>query len=145
MDTSVAVKWEAIEGVEKYTDLFYVDLKHVDDNIHRKYVGASNKLIIKNIEKIANEVPPEKVVIRIPFIPTVNGDKTSIERIADFIKRLEVPWSVHLLPYHRMAERKYRLIGRKYPMKGFHPPTREEVNRGVESYRRLDIGVEVVW
>jgi len=144
VDTSGAVEWETIGTAEKYTDIFFVDLKHVDNHIHQKYVGANNQVIIKNIEKMSNEFPPEKVVLRIPFIPTVNTDNASIEKIAKFIKKLNVPWKIQLLPYHCLAERKYRLMGRQYPMKKVRCSTKEEIEREAELYRHLDIDVEVV-
>jgi len=144
VDTSLAVKWEAIESVEKHTDLFYVDLKHVDDHVHRKYVGASNQSILKNIERMSKEISPEKVIIRIPFVPGVNDDKVSIERMAKYVRRLRAEWRIHLLPYHCLGERKYSLVGREYPFKNFHPPTDDEIEKGVQYYRRWDLDVEVI-
>lgn len=144
VDTSAAVKWEAIKIVEEYTDLFYVDLKHPDDHTHRKYVRGSNKLILRNIERMSKEIPPEKVVIRIPFIPGVSGDKTTIDGIAKYVKRLRAEWLVHLLPYHCLGERKYSLVGREYPFKNFHPPTEGEIEKGARYYRRWDLDVDVI-
>lgn len=144
VDTSLFVKWEAIELVEKYTDLFYVDLKHVDDGVHQKYVGASNKLIKRNIERMVKEIASEKVTIRIPFVPGVNGDKISIERIAKYIRGLKIGGPIYLLPYHSFGERKYRLMGRKYPLKNFRPPTEADINKGIELYQYWGLDVEVI-
>jgi pyruvate formate lyase activating enzyme len=144
VDTSAAVEWKAIKMVEPFTDLFYVDIKHVDQDIHKKYVGAGYELILSNIRTMAKEIPHEKVVIRIPFIPKVNGDKESISRIAYFIRSLDVMWPVQLLPYHRFGERKYRLIGREYGMKNTQLPTDGEIKKGQELYHRYDVATEVV-
>lgn len=144
VDTSVAVKWEAIERVERYTDLFYVDLKHVDGYVHQKYVGADNQLILRNLERMSEEISPEKMVIRIPFIPQVNGNKTSIEKIGKYLKSLKIKWPVHLLPYHSDGERKYRLLGRGFSCWNIHSPTETEIKKGVETYRRVGIHVEVI-
>ncbi len=144
VDTSVAVKWEAIERVKRYTDLFYVDLKHVDDRVHQKYAGAKNQLILRNLERMTEEISPEKMVIRIPFIPQVNGNETSIRRIGKYLKRLKIECAIHLLPYHSYGERKYRLLGRKSSCRNIHSPTEAEIKKGVEMYRRTGIYAEVI-
>lgn len=144
LDTSAGVPWEVIAATDTYTNLFYVDLKHVDDRIHRKYVGVSNQQVLKNIKRMANEICGEKVVIRIPLVTKMNRDRESIKKIASFIKSLNVIWPIHLLPYHRMGERKYRLIGRNYTMADILPPTEEEIGEAVESYRHFHIEVKVI-
>jgi len=144
VDTSASVKWEDIESVKRYTDLFYVDLKHVDDRFHQKYVGASNQLILRNLERMSEEISPEKMVIRIPFIPQLNGDKPSIERMGRYLKGLKIRWPVHLLPYHSYGQRKYRLLGREFSYWNIHFPTEMEMRKGVETYRRMGIRAEVI-
>ncbi len=144
VDTSVAVKWEAIERVKRYTDLFYVDLKHVDCRVHQKYVGADNELILSNLERMSEEISPEKMVIRIPFIPRINGDETSIGKIGKYLKSLKIKRSVHLLPYHSYGKRKYRLLGREFSCWNTRSLTETEIKKGVETYRRMGIHVEVI-
>jgi len=144
IDTSAAVDWESIEAVKDFTDLFYVDLKHVDDDIHRRYAGGSNQPILENIRRMAKEFHQEKVAIRIPFIPGVNNDEKSIEGIASFIKSLDTPCPVHLLPYHRLGERKYGLLGLKYGMEDIHPPAPEEIKRGLDLYHKFEIEISPV-
>jgi pyruvate formate lyase activating enzyme len=93
---------------------------------------------------MSKEIPPEKVVIRIPFIPGVNGDRASIVGMAKYLKRLRAEWLVHLLPYHCLGERKYRLIGRDYPFKDVYPPTEEEIEKGIRYFRRWHLDAEVI-
>jgi len=144
VDTSAAVEWKAIKMVEPFTDLFYVDIKHVDEDIYKKYVGAGYELILSNIRKTAKEIRHEKVVLRIPFIPTVNVEREGIAKIANFIRSLDVMWPVHLLPYHRFGERKYRLIGREYLMENIHPPTEDGIKKGQKLYHRYNVFTHVV-
>lgn len=144
IDTCLAVDWETIKRVDSFVDLFYVDLKHVDDDVHRKYTRASNRLILENLQKMAEEIDARKIVIRVPFIPSINGDQESIAGIARILRSLDARWPVHLLPYHRLGQRKYRIIGREYRMKGIVPPTQEELRKGLERYRSQNIEAEMI-
>ena len=50
VDTSGAVAWKTFEIVLPYTDMFLYDLKHMDDTCHQERTGASNSIIIDNLQ-----------------------------------------------------------------------------------------------
>jgi pyruvate formate lyase activating enzyme len=139
LDTSAAVAWESIEAAAEYTDLFYVDLKHVDEAAHRTFTGRGNREILKNIRHLFQAFDPSRITIRIPFIPGFNDDEESIRSIAVFLNSLAGCRTVHLLPYHRLGEKKYRLVGLEYGMGKTRLPTPEEIRKGVENYIKLGI------
>jgi pyruvate formate lyase activating enzyme len=144
VDTSAAVDWESITRVVPLTDLFYVDLKLVDSELHKKYVGTCNQQILKNIERMSREWDPGKGALRIPFIPGVNSDAGDISKISSFIKNLGASWPIHLLPYHRLGENKYRLISRECPMTGTLPAHEGQIKKGIEEYRHCGLTVEAM-
>ncbi len=55
VDTSGAASWKDFEKIRNYVDLFLYDLKLIDDDLHQKYTGVSNKRAHKNIMKIIIE------------------------------------------------------------------------------------------
>ena len=73
VDTCGYVSYENIKKVLEYTDLFLFDLKLMDDAMHQKYTGASNKLILENFEKLSSDAKKTdaKIWIRTPLIPDV--------------------------------------------------------------------------
>lgn len=144
VDTSFHVPWEGIEAVEEWVDIFYVDLKHVDEGIHMEYTGRSNRSILKNIERIAKGISSDKVVIRIPFIPRVNSDETSQRRMANYIKNLNGKWPIHLLPYHRLGVEKYKWLGLKNQGRYFRLPKDEELVKAQNIFQQLGLFVEVI-
>lgn len=56
------------------------------------------------------------VVIRVPVIPAFNMDIETLSGIVDLAGKLGIT-HVNFLPYHRYAQGKYTLLGRKY----WHP------------------------
>ena len=48
VDTTGYVKWEIIEQVMPYTDLFLYDLKCMDSALHKQVIGVPNELILEN-------------------------------------------------------------------------------------------------
>ena len=67
LDTSGFAPWKTIEKIKDKIDLFLYDIKLLDDELHQKYTGVSNKLILKNFEKLDKE--GRNLIIRFPIIP----------------------------------------------------------------------------
>lgn len=108
--------WENIEKVLKHTDLIITDIKHMDDEKHKKYTKVSNKLILENLKKLAER--KYDIILRIPVIPNVNDDMENIEATANFILN-EMNGSVRtlqLLSFMRLGEEKYESLGIPYKM-----------------------------
>ncbi|WP_394884351.1 glycyl-radical enzyme activating protein [Clostridium butyricum] len=112
METTGYADESVIEDVMPWVDLVLMDFKTIDESMHFKYTGVSNKIILENAKKIVNLVP--EVIARVPVIPGFNADESSINAIAKYVKELERIKEVHLLPYHRFGVNKYACIGRKY-------------------------------
>ncbi len=99
---------KAIEGV----DLVLMDIKHTDPQVHKKYIGQDNTLIMKNLRHLI--ASGKKFYIRIPLIPGVNDTKDNMEKTAELLKDAKGLERVELLPYHKTAGAKYAMIGREY-------------------------------
>ena len=87
------------------------DLKLVDDSLHKRYTGVSNRAIIDNFRTLA--ASRTDFVIRTPLIPTVTDTESNLRAIASLLKENGVSY-IELLPYNQMAGAKYRLAGKAY-------------------------------
>lgn len=112
VDTNFYVNWEKIEEVMPYIDLFLIDLKAVDQDIHIKFTGVSNKLILDNIVKLSGS--GKKFWIRIPIIPNLNDFDAEIKNIISFIKTIKNYQGIYILPFHQIGKHKYRYLGINY-------------------------------
>ena len=75
--------------------------------------GADAALIMDNLRRAA-ALSPEKIVLRVPVIPTFNFDSAAIESIFNLAAELGIR-EVHLLPYHTLGKGKYEQLGGSYP------------------------------
>ena len=106
VDTCGNVPWTSIESVIPYTDTFLFDVKAIDDDIHIKCTGVSNKLILSNLKKLDEQ--GASIEIRIPYVPKFNA--CDIKNIAEFVNGLKNVKKVRVLPYHNYASGKYSAL-----------------------------------
>lgn len=103
-----------VSGIPEKLDFIYIDLKCMDDEIHRKVTGSTNKTILSNLKHLA-EKHSSKIIISVPVVPGVNDSAEQIKPIADYCKNLGI-YKIRLLPYHSLGESKYYDLGRDYQM-----------------------------
>ena len=126
VDTSGYGAEETIKDIVPYVDLFLYDLKSMDDSIHKKYMGVSNKLILENL-KLIGELGGN-IFIRIPLIPGVNDSREQLQSFISFIKNLKGILQVNILPYHNISQEKYNRLKREYQCEDIKEPTTEELD-----------------
>jgi len=113
VDTTLFAKPQTVEKVMQETDLFLVDLKHMDSSKHLYYCGVPNERILSNLTMIAEA--GKDYIIRIPLITGVNADAINITETARFLSTL--PWKrrmINLLPFHEIANSKHEKMGTVY-------------------------------
>ena len=104
IDTSGAVPYSAIRAVLPYTDRFLYDIKAIDEQLHLRCTGRSNKEILENLPRLL--LDGGEAEIRIPFVPEYN--KGEIPKIAAYLAALpKKPTGVRVLAFHPYAGSKY--------------------------------------
>lgn len=114
IETTGYASEETIDKLIPLVDLVLLDIKHLDDEKHKKYVHVSNEIIVRNAKKIATL--GTELIIRVPVIPQFNCDENSISDIAKFAKSLNGVKHIDLLPYHKLGANKYENLGLDYTM-----------------------------
>ena len=117
IETALYVNPRNIDEVAPYVDLFITDIKQMDSEIHKKFTGAPNELILSNIKKIVDMNKP--LIIRIPIIPGFNDNEEFIDKAADFIlneldNKIEM---IQMLKYRPLGEEKAQTIDLPLQMK----------------------------
>lgn len=126
VDTTGFAKRDILLKIAKETDLFLYDLKHMDAKEHKKWTGVDNKLILENLNTLA-EIGAN-IVIRIPFINGVNTDEVNVRETAKFISSLSgAPKLVNLLPFHNIAQKKHEKLGQSCELNSMTAPTEKEL------------------
>jgi len=139
VDTTLYARSAVVREVMEYTDLFLVDLKHMDAAKHQFFCGTSNQLILSNIRLLADS--GKEFIIRIPLIKGINADEENITESARFLASLSRKPVVNLLPYHDIGKGKHEKRGTIYnPDKiSMTTPTKEEQQRCMDIFRQYGI------
>jgi pyruvate formate lyase activating enzyme len=118
IETCGHTQWDVFERLLPYLDNILFDVKHIDNEIHQKFTGIGNALILANLRRLAELNAP--ITIRVPLIPGFNAAPTSIRAIARFLLSLNgAVKAIDLLPYHTLSRAKYKALGRDYPWEDY--------------------------
>jgi pyruvate formate lyase activating enzyme len=139
VDTAGAAPWAVVERIRRHVDLFLYDLKLMDDARHRRHVGASNRLILDNLERLA--AAGGRILVRMAIIPGINDDEQNLTAVGEFVRSLEGVPEITILPYHGTAPEKYRLLGRRYQLDRTVAPTPERMEEIAARLRRHGVAV----
>lgn len=111
VDTSGLAPWKDLESIAAITDLFLYDIKHLDDEVHRRYTGASNLQILSNLQRLG--ALGSRIWVRVPVIPGFNDAPSHLRAIGHLAAGIDGVERVCLLPYHPLGEDKLRRQGRE--------------------------------
>ena len=133
IDTCGFAPWENYEKLLPYVDTFLYDLKLMNPERHKKFMGRDNALILENLIKLnkANA----NINIRLPLIEPVNAFDEDMKAVIDFLKENNIRVvKTNLLPYHNTGSHKYEKLGEDYKGIEFKRPTDERLHEIMEMF-----------
>ena len=131
IETSAFGSWDTLESLLPHCNLVFVDLKHINSDVHQRLTGVRNEGILNNIRKLAGYVVNAKaprMILRLPVIPGLNNDEKTMRETGRFIASLPGPVEVNLLSYHSLGAGKYEMIDLVYELNSLAPLERSVLN-----------------
>lgn len=113
-----------IDDLLKYTDLVLLDIKHIDNDEHKKLTGLPNTNIL-DFAKYLSEIE-KPVWIRHVVVPEVTYNEKYLKELGVFLADLKNIKALDVLPYHNMAVPKYENLGINYPLINIPPLSKSE-------------------
>lgn len=141
IETTGFAKTEVVKRLLPFLDTVLMDIKHINSQKHKEFTKQSNEQILENAKVIANEA--QKLIIRVPVIPTFNDTVGEIADIAEFAASLPNVDEIHLLPYHNMGRDKYTGLGRDYGMGDLKSPTNELMGVLVQTAQKYGLKAKI--
>ncbi|MCK9302116.1 MAG: glycyl-radical enzyme activating protein [Sphaerochaetaceae bacterium] len=92
-----------------FIDLFMVDLKVFDEDLHRKWTGMGNGAILGNLEELDRR--GKDFEVHTPVVEGVNDNEEEIRRIVRFLRSFAHLSRYKLLGYHPFGLSKYDKFG----------------------------------
>lgn len=100
IESSMIWPWIHVEPLITEADMVMTDIKTMNDALHRKWTGASNALLLDNLQRLACLGKP--LIIRTPLVPDENDTADQVRAIAAFAATLPTLTYYELLPVHTL-------------------------------------------
>lgn len=113
------------EELMKVTDVFLLDIKHIDDEKHRELTGRTNENILDMAKCLSEH--GKKIWIRHVLVPQITDDDEYLKQLRAFIDTLKTVERVEVLPYHTLGVFKWENLNIPYELKDIEPPTTERI------------------
>lgn len=115
------------ERLVKSTDLVMLDIKHIDDEEHKKLTGQSNENILAFARFLSDR--GVSVWIRHVVVPNITDNDEYLFRLGQFLADIKTLKALDVLPYHTMGKPKYEQLGMEYPLGDTPPLDKQEAVR----------------
>lgn len=124
LDTSGSIFTDKARAVLDVTDLVLLDIKTLDDTMHKSYTGVertNNQRFLDYLQEIG-----KPTWIRHVVVPDYTYDDDKLRALRDYLSHYSVVQKIELLPYHSMGIYKYEKLGIPYPLAGVPELSEEE-------------------
>lgn len=112
------------------TDLFLVDIKHIDPQAHLALTGVKNDNILAMLRFLSDSGKP--VWIRHVLVPGITDDDDALRRTRAFLETLSNVQKIEVLPYHGMGAYKWEKLGLDYTLADTQPPTADRIKNATD-------------
>lgn len=132
-DRNNGERMEKIDRLLKVCDLVMLDIKHIDNDEHKKLTCHSNK----NILDFARYLDEKNVQMRIRhvIVPNITDRREELLKLGQFLKPFKNIEKIETLPYHTLGKVKYDNLGLDYPLGDTPQLTESDAENALEIIR----------
>lgn len=118
--------FEKFQKLMEVTDLFMLDIKHIDPAGHKDLTGQPNENILDMARYLSEN--KKDMWIRHVLVPGYTDSEEQLEALQAFIKTLDTVKRVEVLPYHTLGVFKWKELGIPYGLEGVPTPSQEQID-----------------
>ena len=113
-------------------DLVILDIKHVENDNYLNITGQN----MQEVEEFIKEVNAQNktVWIRQVVIPNITDTEEYIEKLIEYLKRINNIEKIEFLPFHRLGREKYIKLNIDYPYEEKNDMDKEKCNKLYELF-----------
>lgn len=114
IETALFVPAESIEWAVNNIDIFYIDIKLLDEKKCKNILGGNLQIFLNNLQKLNQQINGKKILVyRIPLASGITDTDDNLNRIINVIS--EFPANhVEIFKVHNLAQEKYKRLRRNY-------------------------------
>ena len=139
-ETALFVSKEAAKWLAEVMDYIYIDIKILNPNKCKSYLGGDLQQYLKNLSIVHENKGNKKIIYRIPLIQGYTDSEENFDNIYGLLKEFP-PYKVEILKAHNLGKKKYERLGKEYVE--VSSPDAEKIRLYVEKLSVDGIAVEV--
>lgn len=112
VETCGFVSKKHLEEALPYTDIILFDYKETSPQLHRRFTGTDNSLILSNLDFLYCQ--RKNILLRCPVIPGYNDTPEHFKGIHRLEKKYPGLIGIEIMPYHDLGKTKAQAIGNSY-------------------------------
>lgn len=124
---------ESVKEVLGRTDFLLLDVKSLDEDMHKKITGVNRTLVEKFMEYVKSA--DVNTWLRYVYLPEYTDSEDDKKRLIEFINQFPSIERVDILPYHDLGKSKWEEMGLEYPLGDMEPPAKNAVEEFRKSVR----------
>lgn len=115
------------------TDLLMLDVKHFNNEWHKKLTRVSNTSTLKVAEH--REATGKPMWLRYVLVPGWSDQEECLHELGKHFKDYKTIERVEILPYHQLGVHKWEALGMEYKLKDVNPPDAQKLEKTAAIFR----------
>ena len=134
LDSNGRLNTPEVHELLEHTDLLLLDVKHINDELHRKLTGQSNK---NTLDLAAyRESTGKRMWLRYVLVPGWSDQIEFIEQWGQHFGTYKTVERVEIIPFHQLGMHKWELMNIQYPLKDTPTPSEETKQTALEIFSK---------
>ena len=123
LDSNGRLNTPEVHELLEHTDLLLLDVKHINDEWHRRLTGQSNKTTLELAAY--REASGKRMWLRYVLVPGWSDQPEYLEEWARHFSSYNTVDRVEIIPFHQLGMHKWELMNMTYPLKDTPTPSEE--------------------
>ncbi|MDI6758232.1 MAG: pyruvate formate-lyase-activating protein [Candidatus Omnitrophota bacterium] len=116
-----------LSGLLPLVDLFILDVKAVDKNLHQRLTSKTLEQVLRFITLLEDN--KKQYWIRYVLVPEVNDSEQDLKELGELVRSLHYCCNFEFLAYHTLGKHKWKHLGLDYPLKNKRPAVLRDIKR----------------
>lgn len=127
--------------LDDYTDLVMLDVKHINDEWHKKLTGVTNVNTLRFAQY--REESGKAMWLRYVLVPGWSDQEEYLHQLGQHFKDYKSIEKIELLPYHKLGVHKWEELGWEYQLKDVPENNAAQIARAKQIFELYFEHVEV--
>lgn len=134
LDSNGRLNNSEVHELLEHTDLLLLDVKHINEEWHRKLTGLTNK----NTLALAahRESTRRRMWLRYVLVPEWTDQEEYLEEWARHFANYKTVDRVEIIPFHQFGKHKWEALGMDYALKDLQSPTEKTKRQALNIFNR---------